>query len=49
MLKDFDGSIFHSMLRKYQRACGGQEKFKQENIEYFNSLNVIDDHSVLAH
>lgn|SRR5690554_2853689 len=50
MMKDFPGSLFHSHASENIRELTEiRKKFKQENIEYFNSLNIIDDHSVLAH
>jgi cytosine/adenosine deaminase-related metal-dependent hydrolase len=50
MLKDFKGSIFHSHASEnIKELTEVRKKFKQENIEYLNSLNVIDEHSVLAH
>jgi cytosine/adenosine deaminase-related metal-dependent hydrolase len=50
MLKDFDGSIFHSHASEnIKELAEVRKKYKQENIEYFNSLNILDDHTVLAH
>ncbi len=50
MMKDFPGSLFHSHASENARELTEvRKKFKQENIEYFNSIEVIDDHSVLAH
>ncbi len=48
--KDFDGSMFHthssenkSEVEEVRRLTG------KENIEYFNHIGVLDDHTVLAH
>ncbi len=50
MMNDFPGTLFHSHSSENIRELTEvRKKFKQENIEYFNSLGVIDDHSVLAH
>ncbi len=50
MMNDFPGSLFHSHASENNRELTEvRKKFKQENIEFFNSIEVIDDHSVLAH
>ncbi|OGU73044.1 MAG: hypothetical protein A2V93_07225 [Ignavibacteria bacterium RBG_16_34_14] len=50
MMNDFPGSLFHSHASENTRELTEvRKRFKQENIEYFNSIEVIDDHSVLAH
>jgi len=50
MMNDFPGSLFHSHASENTRELTEvRKKFKQENIEYFNSIEVIDEHSVLAH
>ena len=50
MMNDFPGSLFHSHASENTKELTEvRKKFKQENIEYFNSIGVIDDHSVLAH
>lgn len=50
MMKDFDGSLFHSHASENSRELTEvRKKYKQENIEYFHSLGIIDDYSVLAH
>ncbi|RPI71682.1 MAG: N-ethylammeline chlorohydrolase [Ignavibacteriales bacterium] len=50
MMNDFPGSLFHSHASENLRELTEvRKKYKQENIEYFNSIGVIDDHSVLAH
>jgi 5-methylthioadenosine/S-adenosylhomocysteine deaminase len=50
MMNDFDGSLFHSHASENSRELTEvRKKFKQENVEYFHSLGIIDNHSVLAH
>jgi len=50
MMNDFPGSLYHSHSSENIRELTEiRKKFRQENIEYFNSLEVIDDFSVLAH
>lgn len=50
MMNDFPGSLFHSHASENIRELREvRKRFKQENIEYFNSIGVIDNHSVLAH
>jgi len=50
MMNDFPGSLFHShSSENIKELTEVRKKFKQENIEYFNTLGVLDDHSVLAH
>ena len=50
MMKDFDGSLFHthsseniSEVETVRRMTG------KENVEYFDSIGVLDSHTVLAH
>lgn len=50
VMNDYPGSLFHSHASENIRELTEvRKKYKQENIEYFNSLGIIDDHSVLAH
>jgi 5-methylthioadenosine/S-adenosylhomocysteine deaminase len=50
MMSDFPGSLYHSHASENVREMTEiRKKYKQENIEYFNSIGVIDDKSVLAH
>ncbi len=50
MVKDFDGSIYHTHasenrgeIEEVRRLTG------MDNIEYFNSIGALGDHTVLAH
>jgi len=50
MKKDFKGSLYHTHSSENQSEIAEvRRRHKKENIEYFNSIGVIDDHSVLAH
>ncbi len=50
MKKDFAGSLYHTHSSENKDEIAEvKRRHKKENIEYFNSIGVIDDHSVLAH
>ena len=50
MKKDFEGSLYHTHSSENKSEIAEvRRRHKKENIEYFNSIGVIDDHSVLAH
>lgn len=50
MMKDFPGSIFHTHSSENKMEIAEvRKRFSMENIEYFDFLNVLSDHSVLAH
>jgi len=50
MMNDFPGSLFHSHASENKRELAEvRKRYNKENIEYFHSINVIDDRSVLAH
>ena len=50
MMNDFPGSLFHSHASENETELAEvRKRYNKENIEYFHSINVIDDHSVLAH
>ncbi len=50
MMKEFSGSIFHThSSENTDEIKEVRKKFKKNNIEYFNSLNLLDKNSVLAH
>lgn len=50
MKKDFKGSLFHTHSSENKDEIAEvKRRHKKENIEYFDSIGVIDDHSVLAH
>ncbi len=50
MKKDFEGSLYHTHSSENKNEIAEvKRRHNKENIEYFNSIGVIDDHSVLAH
>ena len=50
MAKEFKGSIFHTHASENKKEIEEvRKKFSKDNIEYLNSLNVLDDNAVLAH
>jgi 5-methylthioadenosine/S-adenosylhomocysteine deaminase len=50
IMKDFPGSIYHTHSSESSDEINEVKKrFHKENIEYFNSIGVLDDHTVLAH
>jgi cytosine/adenosine deaminase-related metal-dependent hydrolase len=50
MKKDFAGSLYHTHSSENKDEIAEvKRRHKKENIEYFDSIGVIDDHSVLAH
>ncbi len=50
MKKNFPGSLFHTHSSENKHEIAEvKRRHKKENIEYFDSIGVIDDHSVLAH
>ncbi|HRN24990.1 MAG: amidohydrolase family protein [Ignavibacteriaceae bacterium] len=50
MKKDFAGSLYHTHSSENKNEIAEvKRRYNKENIEYFNSIGVIDDHSVLAH
>lgn len=50
MKKDFEGSLYHTHSSENKDEIAEvKRRYKKENIEYFDSIGVIDDHSVLAH
>lgn len=50
MMKDFKGSIFHTHSSENKAEIEAVKKIhKMENIEYFDSINILGDHTVLAH
>jgi 5-methylthioadenosine/S-adenosylhomocysteine deaminase len=50
MMDDFPGSIFHTHSSENMNEINAvRKKYKMNNIEYFNSLNVLNSNSVLAH
>ncbi len=50
MMHDFPGSIFHTHSSENKNECNEiRKKFGKDNVEYFDSLGVLDQNSVLAH
>ncbi len=50
MMNDFPGSVFHThSSENTDEIKAVRKKYKLNNIEYFNSLNLLDSHSILAH
>jgi 5-methylthioadenosine/S-adenosylhomocysteine deaminase len=50
MKKDFPGSLYHTHSSENNAEIAEvKRRYNKGNIEYFDSLGVIDDHSVLAH
>jgi cytosine/adenosine deaminase-related metal-dependent hydrolase len=50
MMLEFPGSIFHThSSENTDEVKAVRKKYKMNNIEYFNSLNLLDNNAVLAH
>jgi cytosine/adenosine deaminase-related metal-dependent hydrolase len=50
MKKDFAGSLYHTHSSENRGEIAEvKRRHNKENIEYLDSIGVIDDHSVLAH
>lgn len=50
MKKDFSGSLYHTHSSENKDEIAEvKRRHNKENIEYFDSIGVVDDHSVLAH
>ena len=50
MLSNFDGSIFHTHSSENKSEIEAvRKKYGKENIEYFNSIGVLGENTVLAH
>ncbi len=50
MMGDFKGSIFHTHSSENKNEIEEvRKRFGKENIDYFNSINVLDEHTILAH
>lgn len=50
MKNDFPGSLYHTHASENKSEIAEvKRKYQKDNIEYFDSIGVIDDHSVLAH
>ncbi|MDX1699143.1 MAG: amidohydrolase family protein [Melioribacteraceae bacterium] len=50
MMQDFEGSIYHTHSSENKSELEAVKKIhNMRNIEYFDSINVLNDHTVLAH
>lgn len=50
MKNDFDGAVYHTHSSENKNEIAEvKRRYGKENIEYFHSINTIDDHSVFAH
>ncbi len=50
IMNDFDGSLYHTHSSENKGEIEAvRKKYGKENIEYFNSINVLSDRTVLAH
>jgi len=50
MMNDFPGSVYHTHSSENRdEVAEVRRRYNKENIEYFNSINVLDDKTVLAH
>ncbi|HZW38394.1 MAG TPA: amidohydrolase family protein [Ignavibacteriaceae bacterium] len=50
MMKDFEGSIFHTHASENTGECAEvRSRHGVENIEYFDRMDLLNDHTVLAH
>jgi len=50
MMKDFSDSIYHTHSSENKDEIAEvRKRYNKENIDYFESLGVLGDHSVLAH
>ncbi|GAB6283028.1 MAG: 5'-deoxyadenosine deaminase [Ignavibacterium sp.] len=50
MMKDFSGSIYHTHSSENKNELEEvRKKFNKDNLEYFESIGVLDEYSVLAH
>lgn len=50
MQQDFEGAIFHTHSSENKNEVEEVRRLTgKENIEYFNHIGVLDDHTVLAH
>ncbi|MBT8380453.1 MAG: amidohydrolase family protein [Ignavibacteria bacterium] len=50
IVKDFPGSLYHTHSSENKIEVEEvRKRFRKENIEYFDSLNLLDDYTILAH
>jgi cytosine/adenosine deaminase-related metal-dependent hydrolase len=49
-MKDFPGSLYHTHASENKSEVEEiRKRFNKGNVEYFDSIGVLDDHTVLAH
>ena len=50
MMNGFPNSVYHThSSENINEIAEVRKKYNKENIEYFDSIDVLDDHTVLAH
>jgi cytosine/adenosine deaminase-related metal-dependent hydrolase len=50
IMRDYDGSLYHTHSSENKGEIAAvRQKYGKENIEYFNSINVLSDRTILAH
>ena len=50
MMGEFGGSLYHTHSSENRNECAVvRKKHNKDNIEYFDSLNLLNDRTVLAH
>ena len=50
IMNDFEGSLYHThSSENLGEIAAVRKKYGKENIEYFNSIDVLSDRTVLAH
>jgi len=50
IMKDYPGSVYHThSSENVDEIKEVKKRFHKENIEYFDSIGVLDEHTVLAH
>lgn len=50
MMPDFCGSMYHTHSSENKSEIEAvKQMHNMENIEYFDSINILDDHTILAH
>ena len=50
LMKDFPGSLYHTHASENKNETEEVRKiFNKENVEYFDLIDVLDDHTILAH
>jgi cytosine/adenosine deaminase-related metal-dependent hydrolase len=50
IMEDYPGSVYHThSSESVDEINEVRKRIQKENVEYFNSIGVLDDHTVLAH